>query len=121
MAGHLHYGGNVIPDTLQPIPVTRHHAAKRCYLRCKTTKLGGTSTISVATFLPRHSYYSSSSTTLFSSSNNTTCAWSRSVNSHTCYAYCQGALPCLVLPFQSIHLHFFPKPLPNFFLCWAAE
>ena len=47
MAGHLHYGGNVIPDTLQPIPVTRHHAAKRCYLRCKTTKLGGTSTISV--------------------------------------------------------------------------
>ena len=34
-------------------------------------------------------------------------AWSRSVYSHTCYAYCQGVLPCLFLPFQSIHLHFF--------------
>ena len=34
-------------------------------------------------------------------------AWSRSVYSHTCYAYCQGFLPCLFLPFQSIHLHFF--------------
>ena len=33
-------------------------------------------------------------------------AWSRSVDSHTCYAYCQGILPCLFLPFQSIHLHF---------------
>ena len=34
-------------------------------------------------------------------------AWSRSVYSHTCYAYCQGVLPCLFLPFLSIHLHFF--------------
>ena len=32
-------------------------------------------------------------------------AWSRSVYIHTCYAYCQ----C-----RSIHLHFFPKPLPIF-------
>ena len=28
-------------------------------------------------------------------------AWSRS-----CYAYCQGFLPCLILPIRSIHLHF---------------
>ena len=34
-------------------------------------------------------------------------AWSRSVHSHTCYAYCQGFLPCLFLPFQFIYLHFF--------------
>ena len=34
-------------------------------------------------------------------------AWSRSVYSHICYAYCQGFLPCLFLPFRSIHLHFF--------------
>ena len=34
-------------------------------------------------------------------------AWSRTVYSHTCYAYCQGVLPGLFLPFQSIHLHFF--------------
>ena len=34
-------------------------------------------------------------------------AWSRSVYSHTCYAYCQEFLPCLFLPFQSIHLHIF--------------
>ena len=26
-------------------------------------------------------------------------AWSRSVHSHTCYAYCRGFLPCLILPF----------------------
>ena len=38
-------------------------------------------------------------------------AWSRSVYSHKCYAYCQGVLFCLFLLFQSIHLHFFPKPL----------
>ena len=31
---------------------------------------------------------------------------SRSVYSHTYYAYCQ-VLPCLFLPFRSIHLHFF--------------
>ena len=47
-------------------------------------------------------------------------AWSRSVYSHTCYAYCQGVLPCLFLPFQSIHLHFFQN-LSQFFLCWPAE
>ena len=39
-------------------------------------------------------------------------AWSRSVCSHTCYVYCQEFLPCLFLPFQSILLYFFPKPLP---------
>ena len=43
-------------------------------------------------------------------------AWSRSVYSHTCYAYCQGVLPCLFLPFQSIHLHFFQN-LSQFFSC----
>ena len=43
-------------------------------------------------------------------------AWSRSVSSHICYAYYQGVLPCLFLPFWSIHLHSFPpKPLPIFF------
>ena len=31
-----------------------------------------------------------------------------------CYAYCQGVLPCLFLPFQSIHLHFFQN-LSQFF------
>ena len=39
-------------------------------------------------------------------------AWSRSVYRHTCYAYCQVFLSCLFLHFQSIHLHFFQKPLP---------
>ena len=34
-------------------------------------------------------------------------AWSRSVYSHTSYAYCQGFLPSLFLPFRSIHVHFF--------------
>ena len=34
-------------------------------------------------------------------------AWSRSVYSLTCYAYCQGFLPCLFLPFGSIYLRFF--------------
>ena len=46
--------------------------------------------------------------------------WSRSAYSHTCYAYCQEFLPCLFLPFQSIHLHFFPKPLPIFFPALAV-
>ena len=41
-------------------------------------------------------------------------AWSRSVYSHTCYAYCQGFLSCLFLHFQSIHLHFFQN-LSRFF------
>ena len=34
-------------------------------------------------------------------------ALSRSVYIHTCYANCQGFLPCLVLPFRSIYLHLF--------------
>ena len=41
-------------------------------------------------------------------------AWSRSAYSHTYYAYCQGFLPCLFLPFQFIHLHFFQN-LSRFF------
>ena len=44
-------------------------------------------------------------------------AWSRSVHCHACYAYCQGFLSCLFLPFWSIHLHFFQN-LSRFFLCW---
>ena len=34
-------------------------------------------------------------------------AWSRLVCSHTRHTYCQGFLPYLLLPFRSIHLHFF--------------
>ena len=44
-------------------------------------------------------------------------AWSRSVYSHTCYAYCQGFLSCLFLhfgPFTCI----FSKTSPDFSLCW---
>ena len=63
-------------------------------------------------------------------------AWSRSVYSHTCYAYCQGFLPCLFLPFWSIHLHFFQNlntgscvgpqnkighPVGCRFLCWVPR
>ena len=33
---------------------------------------------------------------------------------HKFYAYCQRFLPGEFLPFRSIHLHFFPKPLPSF-------
>ena len=44
-------------------------------------------------------------------------AWCRSVYSHTCYTYCWGFLPCLFLPFWSIHLNFFPN-LSWFFMCW---
>ena len=47
-------------------------------------------------------------------------AWSRSVYSHTCYAYCQGFLSCLFLPFQSIHLHFFQN-LSQFFPVLACR
>ena len=47
-------------------------------------------------------------------------AWSRSVYSHTCYAYCQGFLPCLFLPFQSIRLHFFQN-LSQFFPVLACR
>ena len=44
-------------------------------------------------------------------------AWSRSVYSHACHAYCQGFLPCLFLPLQSIHLHFVQN-LSQFLPCW---
>ena len=47
-------------------------------------------------------------------------AWSRSVYSHTCYAFCPGFLPCLFLPFQSIHLHFFQN-LSQFFPVLACR
>ena len=40
-----------------------------------------------------------------------------SVYSHTCYAYCQGFIPCLFLSFRSIHQHFFQN-LSRFLLCW---
>ena len=43
--------------------------------------------------------------------------WSRSVCSHTCYAYRQGFLACLFLPFRSLHLHFVQN-LSRFLLCW---
>ena len=43
-------------------------------------------------------------------------AWSRSVYSHTCYAYCRGFFPYSTLPVHS--LAFFPKPLPIFFKGW---
>ena len=43
-------------------------------------------------------------------------AWSRSVYSHTCYTYCQRFIPCIFLPFRSIHLHFFQN-LSQFFSC----
>ena len=43
-------------------------------------------------------------------------ARSRSLYSHTCYAYCKGFLPYLILPFQSIHLHFFQN-LSRSFSC----
>ena len=46
-------------------------------------------------------------------------AWSRSVSSHTCYAYYQEFSPRFFLPFQSIHLHFFQN-LSRFFLCWLC-
>ena len=44
-------------------------------------------------------------------------AWSRSVYSHTCYAYCQGFLPCLFLPLNPFTCNF-SKTSPDFFLCW---
>ena len=47
-------------------------------------------------------------------------AWSRSVYSHTCYAYCQEFLSCLFLPFLSIHLHFFQN-LSQFFPVLACR
>ena len=44
-------------------------------------------------------------------------AWSKYVYSHTCYAYCQGFLPCSFLPFSSNHLYF-SRNLSRFLLCW---
>ena len=44
-------------------------------------------------------------------------AWRRSADRHTYYAYCQRVIPCLFLPFWSIHLHFF-QTSSDFFLCW---
>ena len=44
-------------------------------------------------------------------------AWSRSVYSRTCYACCQGFLPCKFLPFRPIYLQFKKK---KFFLCSAC-
>ena len=42
-------------------------------------------------------------------------AWSRSVYSHTCYAYCQGFLSFLLISTLPVHSPaFFPKPLPIF-------
>ena len=46
-------------------------------------------------------------------------AWSWSVYSHTCCAYCQEFLPCLFLPFRYIHLHFFQN-LSRFFPALAV-
>ena len=43
-------------------------------------------------------------------------AWSRSVYSHTFYAYCPGFLPCLFLTFRSIHLQFFQNLSQFFFV-----
>ena len=40
-------------------------------------------------------------------------SWSRSVNIHTCYAYCQGFLPSLFLPSRPFTC-IFSKPLPIF-------
>ena len=45
--------------------------------------------------------------------------WSRSVYSHTYYAYCQGFLS--FLPISTLPVHspaFFSKTSPNFSLCW---
>ena len=44
-------------------------------------------------------------------------AWSRSVYSHTCYAFCQGFLLCLFVPFGSFTC-IFSKTSPDVFLCW---
>ena len=42
-------------------------------------------------------------------------AWSRSVYSHTCYAYCQGFLSFLLISTLPVHSPaFFPKFLPIF-------
>ena len=46
-------------------------------------------------------------------------AWSRSVYSHTCCAYCQRFLSCSFLHFRSIHLHFFQN-LSRFFPALAV-
>ena len=42
-------------------------------------------------------------------------AWSRSVYSHTCYAYCQGFLSFLLISTLPVHSPaFFPNPVPSF-------
>ena len=41
-------------------------------------------------------------------------AWSRSVHSHTWYAYCQGRLSLLISTLQVHSPAFFSKPLPSF-------
>ena len=46
-------------------------------------------------------------------------AWSRSVYSRACCAYCQGFLLSLFLPFWSIHLHF-SQNLSRFFRVLAV-
>ena len=46
-------------------------------------------------------------------------AWSRSVSSHTCYAYCQGFLSFLLICTLPVHSPaFFSRTSPDFFLCW---
>ena len=46
-------------------------------------------------------------------------AWSRSAYSHTCYAYCQGFLSCLLISTLPVHSPaFFSKTSPDFSLCW---
>ena len=44
-------------------------------------------------------------------------AWSRSAYSHTSYAYCQGFLSCLFLPFSPFTCKSF-QILSRFLLCW---
>ena len=45
-------------------------------------------------------------------------AWSRSVYSHTCCAYCQGFLPLLISTLPIHSPSFFSKTSPDFSLCW---
>ena len=48
-------------------------------------------------------------------------ACSRSVYSHTCYAYCQGFLPCLLPSFRTIHQLFFQNLSRFLFLSSVAN
>ena len=45
-------------------------------------------------------------------------AWSRSVYSHTCYAYCQGVLSFLLISTPGPFTCIFSKTAPNFSVCW---